>query len=69
MILMTKAFHFLLARLSEPSTFKGITLALTGLGVYVRPEIAAAITSIGLGVAGLIGVFTADPAVPASPVE
>lgn len=65
---MTKAFRFLLARLSEPSTFKGITLALTGLGVYVRPEIAAAITSIGLGVAGLIGVFTADPA-PASPAE
>jgi hypothetical protein len=53
---------FILARLSEPSTYKGITLALTGLGVYIRPEIAAAITSIGLGVAGLIGVFAADAA-------
>lgn len=68
MIFMTKAFRFLLARLAEPSTYKGAILAATGLGVYVRPEIAAAITSIGLGVAGLIGVFTADPA-PASPAE
>jgi hypothetical protein len=63
---MTKLFHFLLARLSEPSTYKGATLALTGLGVYVKPELAAAITSIGLGVAGLIGVLAADPAPAAS---
>lgn len=66
---MTKAFHFLLARLSEASTYRGIALALTGVGVYVRPEIAAAITSIGLGVAGLIGVFAADPAAPPASVE
>jgi hypothetical protein len=63
---MTKLFHFLLARLSKPSTYKGATLALTGLGVYVKPELAAAITSIGLGVAGLIGVLAADPAPAAS---
>lgn len=66
---MTKAFHFLIARLSEPSTYKGAILAATGLGCYVRPEIGAAITSIGLGVAGLIGVLTADPATPTASAE
>jgi hypothetical protein len=66
---MTKAFHFVVARLAEPSTYKGAILALTGLGCYVRPEIAAAITSIGLGVAGLIGVFAADPAAPPASAE
>jgi hypothetical protein len=67
--LMTKAFRFVVARLSEPSTFRGITLALTGVGVYVRPEIAAAVTSIGLGVAGLIGIFFPDASAPAAPAE
>lgn len=59
---MTKAFRFVVARLSEASTYKGAILAATGLGVYVRPEIAAAVTSIGLGVAGLIGVLFPDAA-------
>lgn len=56
-------WRFLLARLSEPSTYKGAVLAATALGLYVRPEIAAAVTSIGLGITGLIGIFTADPTV------
>lgn len=59
---MKAPFKFLLARLSEPSTYKGIVLGLTGLGLYIRPEVAAAITSIGLGLTGLIGIFAADPA-------
>jgi hypothetical protein len=56
------ALKFAVARLSEPSTYKGVVLALTGLGLYVRPEIAAAVTSIGLGIAGLIGVVLPDTA-------
>lgn len=55
------SFRFLLARLSEISTYKGIVLGLTGLGVAVRPEVAAAVTSIGLGITGLIGIFFPDP--------
>jgi hypothetical protein len=58
---MKPFFKFLVARLSEASTYRGIALALTGLGVYVSPEAAAAVTSIGLGVTGLIGIFFADP--------
>lgn len=53
--------RFLIARLSEASTYRGIVLALTGLGVYVQPEVAAAVTSIGLGAAGLIGILFPDP--------
>jgi hypothetical protein len=56
------ALKFAVARLAEGSTYKGIVLALTGLGLYVRPEIAAAVTSIGLGIAGLIGVLVPDAA-------
>lgn len=62
---MKAPLKFLLARLSEASTYKGIALALTGLGLYITPELAAAITSIGLGVTGLIGILTADPVAPA----
>ena len=66
---MKPAFKFILARLSEVSTYKGIALALTGLGLYVSPEMAAAVTSIGLGITGLIGILTADPVAPAQPAE
>jgi hypothetical protein len=52
---------FVVERFSEVSTYKGIVLGLTGLGLYIRPEVAAAITSIGLGITGLIGIFAADP--------
>lgn len=63
---MKAPLKFLLARLSEASTYRGVVLALTGMGVYIRPEVAAAITSIGLGLTGLIGIFFPDPA-PATP--
>jgi hypothetical protein len=56
------AYRFVLARMGEVSTYRGLALALTGLGLYVSPELAAAITSIGLGIAGLIGVVAPDPA-------
>lgn len=58
---MKTIFKFAVARLSEISTYKGAVLILTGMGAVVRPELAAAITSVGLAVAGLIGVLTADP--------
>lgn len=63
---MNAFFKFSVARLSEISTYKGIIFALTGLGVAVRPELATAITSVGLAVAGLLGVLTADPGTPAA---
>lgn len=61
---MNAFLKFAVARLSEASTWRGIVLALTGLGVYVSPEAAAAVTSLGLGLAGLIGMCFGDPAAP-----
>lgn len=58
---MKPALKFLIARLSEASTYRGIVLGLTGLGLYIRPEVASAVTSIGLGITGLIGIFFPDP--------
>lgn len=51
------AIDWLLARLSESSTWRGIILTLTGLGIAIEPQRMAAITSLGLAIVGLINVF------------
>lgn len=61
---MTKAFRFVVARLAEPSTFKGIFLILTAVGVTLKPEMQNAIVSVGLALTGLIGVAAPDPSAP-----
>lgn len=54
--------RYILERLKEPSTWRGIVLVLTSLGVGINPDAVAYIVSAGTGVAGLIGVFTKDKA-------
>ena len=49
---------FILDRLREPSTWRGAVLLATACGVRISPEISDAIVAAGLGLAGLIGVFT-----------
>ncbi len=51
---------YLINRAKEPSTWRGIVLLLTAVGVPVAPAMSEAIVSVGLAVAGLIGVVTAD---------
>ena len=51
---------FLLARSKEASTWRGITLFLTALGVPLAPALSEAIITAGLGVAGLLGVLLPD---------
>jgi hypothetical protein len=58
---MNAFLKFAVARLGEISTWKSGILLLTATGIYVRPELATAITSVGLALAGLLGVLTADP--------
>ncbi len=55
---------FVLARLSEATTWRGIFLLLTAAGVYTRPELQNAITAVGLSLTGLIGVVIPDPVSP-----
>lgn len=52
---------YLIERAKEPSTWRGLVLVLTALGVPMAPEMTQAIVSAGLGIAGLLGVVTADP--------
>lgn len=51
---------YVLERLKEPSTWRGITLLLTALGVPLAPGVADAVIAAGLAVAGLIGAVTPD---------
>ena len=51
---------YIIDRAKEPSTWRGLILVLTAIGVPIAPAMAEAIVSVGLAVAGLIGVVTPD---------
>ncbi len=51
---------YLLERLSERSTWLGLTGLLTALGVTLSPELATATVSAGLAIAGFITAMTKD---------
>jgi hypothetical protein len=51
---------FLLDRLREPSTWRGLALLAAACGVTITPERMDAIVSAGLAISGLIGVFVPD---------
>jgi len=52
--------EYILARAKEPSSWRGLVLVLTAIGVPLAPGVADAIISVGLAIAGLIGVATVD---------
>ena len=61
---------WLTARLSEASTWRGIILLLTALGVRLSPDLTEAIITAGIALAGLVGVLTADePKTQLPPIE
>jgi len=51
---------YILDRAKEPSTWRGFILLLTAVGVPIAPGMSEAIVSVGLAVAGLLGVVTSD---------
>ena len=51
---------YILARLKEPSTWRGIFMFLTGVGISIEPAMYAQITTIGISIVGLIGILTKD---------
>ena len=51
---------YVLARLKEASTWRGIALLLTAFGVQIAPDVREAVISAGVAVAGAIGVFFPD---------
>ncbi len=62
---------WLLNRLREPSTWRGIVWLLTVAGWSLRPEQAEAIVTFGITLVGLIGVFLPDqkPLTALPPIE
>lgn len=54
------AKRFLLDRAREGSTYRGIVLILTAVGVALSPAQKEAIISFGLFLSGLIGALTSD---------
>jgi hypothetical protein len=47
-------------RLSEPSTWRGLFMIATAVGVAVSPEMQNAIVALGMSIVGLIGVLTSS---------
>lgn len=52
--------NWLISRLREPSTWRGIVWLATVAGLSLRPDQAEAIVAAGMALAGLLGVFLAD---------
>lgn len=53
---MKKLIDAALERLSENSTWRGILLILTAVGLKLEPELQNAILTVGLSAVGLINV-------------
>lgn len=51
---------YLIERLKEPSTWRGIVLLATAFGVPIAPAEGEAVIAVGLAVSGLIGVLAKD---------
>lgn len=51
---------FILDRLQEPSTWRGIVLLATAAGAAYSPEDVESIVALGLAIAGAVGVMTRD---------
>lgn len=49
--------NWIIEQLKQPSTWRGITMLITSLGIVIKPELMEQIVVAGTGVAGLIGVL------------
>ena len=56
--------NWLLNRLREPSTWRGLVWLATVAGLSLRPDQAEAIVTVGIALAGLLGVFLSDEPKP-----
>lgn len=57
---MTFPIQYILERLKEPSTWRGIIQLLTAAGLVIEPELALQIITAGVTIVGIIGVVTKD---------
>jgi hypothetical protein len=54
------AARFVTVQGTQASTYRGIVMLLTAFGVYLKPELVAAITAAGMGISGAIAVLLPD---------
>jgi hypothetical protein len=54
---MTNVLNYALDRLSESSTWRGLTFLLCAAGLKLSPEHATAIVGAGMAIVGAINVF------------
>lgn len=52
--------NWIIDRLREPSTYRGVVWLLTACGVSLRPELLEYITAAGMAAAGILGVAMSD---------
>lgn len=53
--------QYLLDRMKEPSTWRGLVLVATSCGIALKPDQVEAISFAGLFIAGFLGAATPDP--------
>lgn len=51
---------FILARLREASTWRGIIMVLTAAGIPIAPAMAETIIAVGMALVGTVGIVTPD---------
>ncbi len=51
---------YVIERLAEPSTWRGIVALITAAGISLSPEQATAITAAGLALIGVVSAFFSD---------
>lgn len=51
---------YLLSRLKEASTWRGIIMLATAIGVPIAPALAEAIIAAGLALTGVVGMLIPD---------
>lgn len=51
---------YILARLKEPSSWRGLVMLASAFGITVNPELMPSIIAAGTGLAGVIGVVFKD---------
>lgn len=52
--------EWIAARIKEPTTWHGINILLTAIGVTLEPALMQAIITIGMGVSSLILIITKE---------
>lgn len=51
---------YILDRLQEPSSWRGLVMIATAFGLTVNPELLTSIIAAGTGLTGIIGVVFKD---------